>query len=467
MKKTKLIHLMGVLVMLVAVSVGFYYNLGDNHSKSTPDATSHGEQYLSPNDNVTAGTWSAGATIGTKSLAGGSASYIRGDTGWLYYIGGDQDFTGNMTARNEVYNTVTNTWTVKAPCPTTIEYTSGAVLKDTLYIVAGMVNSYFSSETAVVQKYNIRTNTWSTGVSVPQALAGNKAVGYQDSVIICIGGMNAGGSNAVNSVYVFNSNTNTWRTGTVLPAALCSGALTVVGDTLFYIGGGSSYFSGYVNTVYKGVFNATNKATITWTTAAAYSGQNRWRFDAAPWGTKGIIVGAGSTGTTFGSSNECYIMTANTWSAAPNMPQAVGSAGVGSIIYSTGVGKFIVASGEDYPGNPYTVNNCQIYTDTVLVITGISNGNSNNVPKSFALSQNYPNPFNPSTIIEYQLPKSGNVSLVVYDLTGSKVQTLEDGFKQAGSYQISFNASNLSSGVYFYKLTAGDFVSTKKMTLIK
>ena len=213
MKKPKLIHLMGVLVILVAVSVGFYYNLGDNHSKSTPDATSHGEQHNGTGDNITAGTWSAGATIGSASLAGGAASYVRNDTGWLFYIGGDLDFTGNMTARNTAYNTVTNSWAILAVCPETIEYTGCARLKDTLYIVGGMVNSYFSSETAIVEKYNIRSNTWSTGVSIPQALGGNKAVGYQDSVIFCVGGMNAGGSNAVNNVYVFNSNTNTWKTG--------------------------------------------------------------------------------------------------------------------------------------------------------------------------------------------------------------------------------------------------------------
>ena len=85
----------------------------------------------------------------------------------------------------------------------------------------------------------------------------------------------------------------------------------------------------------------------------------------APWGTKGIIVGAGGLNTTFGSSNECYVMTANTWIAQPNMTTAVGSAGVGSVIYSTGIGKFIVASGEDYPTSPYTTNVNQIYTDTV------------------------------------------------------------------------------------------------------
>ena len=195
--------------------------------------------------------------------------------------------------------------------------------------------------------------TWTTGAPLPQALGGNKAVGYQDSLIYDAGGMNAGGSNAINNVYLYNCNTNTWRTATPLPAVLCSGAFTVVGDSLFYIGGGATYFGAYSNVVYKGLISQSDRSSITWTTVAAYIGPSHWRFDAAPWGTKGIIVGAGGLNTTFGSSNECYVLNANVWTAQPTMTTAVGSAGVGSVIYSNGIGKFIVASGEDYPNSPY------------------------------------------------------------------------------------------------------------------
>jgi hypothetical protein len=89
------------------------------------------------------------------------------------------------------------------------------------------------------------------------------------------------------------------------------------------------------------------------------------------------------------------------------------------------------------------------------------------VPKVYSLSQNYPNPFNPTTLISYSLPKAGNVELKVYDLLGREVASLVNGFKQVGSYSVQFNANNFASGVYFYKLKAGDFVSTKKMMLVK
>lgn len=97
---------------------------------------------------------------------------------------------------------------------------------------------------------------------------------------------------------------------------------------------------------------------------------------------------------------------------------------------------------------------------------GIISGNGN-IPHEYSLSQNYPNPFNPSTKISYALPKAGNVKLVVFDLLGREVAVLVNESKKAGNYDINFDASHLSSGVYFYKLQSGDFTSTKKMALIK
>ncbi|MBK6772217.1 MAG: T9SS type A sorting domain-containing protein [Ignavibacteria bacterium] len=83
------------------------------------------------------------------------------------------------------------------------------------------------------------------------------------------------------------------------------------------------------------------------------------------------------------------------------------------------------------------------------------------------MSQNYPNPFNPSTKINYDLPVDGNVSIVLYDLTGRQVASIVNEVKTAGYYTVSFNASNLASGMYFYRISASNFVSTKKMVLVK
>jgi hypothetical protein len=101
------------------------------------------------------------------------------------------------------------------------------------------------------------------------------------------------------------------------------------------------------------------------------------------------------------------------------------------------------------------------------------NDQSNEFPSQFILEQNYPNPFNPSTTIRFQVPNSSFVNLKVYDVLGKEVATLVNGEKPAGSYEVEFNASDLSpkgsltSGIYFYKLQTGSFVETKKMILLK
>ena len=95
---------------------------------------------------------------------------------------------------------------------------------------------------------------------------------------------------------------------------------------------------------------------------------------------------------------------------------------------------------------------------------------SANEPESFALEQNYPNPFNPSTIIRYSLPREGVVTLKVYNVLGQEVATLLNNEKQdEGEFEVEFNASTLSSGVYFYRMNVnnGEFVSVKKLMLLK
>jgi hypothetical protein len=88
-------------------------------------------------------------------------------------------------------------------------------------------------------------------------------------------------------------------------------------------------------------------------------------------------------------------------------------------------------------------------------------------PEEFVLNQNFPNPFNPSTKIQYSVPQSSQVQIKIYDVLGNEIATLVNETKEAGKYNINFNASKLSSGVYFYTIKAGDFIQTKKMILLR
>src|SRR5690606_1396320 len=92
---------------------------------------------------------------------------------------------------------------------------------------------------------------------------------------------------------------------------------------------------------------------------------------------------------------------------------------------------------------------------------------STNIPDEYSLQQNYPNPFNPSTRIRYDLAKQGAVKLTVFDQLGRQVAELVNGTKNAGSYEVEFNGSNLASGIYFYKLEVPGQTFTKKMILVK
>jgi hypothetical protein len=118
-----------------------------------------------------------------------------------------------------------------------------------------------------------------------------------------------------------------------------------------------------------------------------------------------------------------------------------------------------------------TINN----SDSTIIVNlkGFSNSTigikqiSSDVPDNFALHQNYPNPFNPSTIINYQLAMSSYVNLKIFDITGKEVKVLVNTKQEAGTYEVEFNAENLPSGVYFYKLITDNFSDTKRALLLK
>ena len=107
-----------------------------------------------------------------------------------------------------------------------------------------------------------------------------------------------------------------------------------------------------------------------------------------------------------------------------------------------------------------------VWTVPLSQVAAVSK-NKSALPEAFSLSQNYPNPFNPTTVISYQVPVSGQVTLKVYDMLGREIATLVNNKESAGSYSVKFDGSRLASGVYFYRLQAGSFSQTKKLLLMK
>jgi hypothetical protein len=113
------------------------------------------------------------------------------------------------------------------------------------------------------------------------------------------------------------------------------------------------------------------------------------------------------------------------------------------------------------------LGNKGVWRRSLSEISTIENYNTEEIPTDYSISQNYPNPFNPTTTIRYQIPQAGFVSLKIYDVLGREVATLVNEEKLSGEYSAVFEGSNLSSGIYFYKLQAENFYSIKKMILIK
>jgi hypothetical protein len=126
----------------------------------------------------------------------------------------------------------------------------------------------------------------------------------------------------------------------------------------------------------------------------------------------------------------------------------------------------LVVSGDLYSADAVICNNIAMYNfDSVnTVLNGIHN---NIAPVKFSLYQNYPNPFNPETNIKFELDKESFISMKIYDIIGREVETLVNQNYTRGTHIINWNASRFASGVYFYRMEAGDNVSVKKMVLIK
>lgn len=133
------------------------------------------------------------------------------------------------------------------------------------------------------------------------------------------------------------------------------------------------------------------------------------------------------------------------------------------IIYAS-FGRSIV--GEAESGNHIVSINSSKYFPVKEIIS-TNNNQLDNIPLEYSLQQNYPNPFNPSTNIRYEVPRKSMVNINIYNILGEKVIELVHEEKNAGFYEITWNANNLSNGVYIYTMRSGNFVDSKKLILLK
>src|SRR4030095_9595706 len=217
----------------------------------------------------------------------------------------------------------------------------------------------------------------------------------------------------------------------------------------------SSTFDGKIK-----LFRTTTGSTPLWT----YTGAGD-EVSCASFSKDGKILTAVSWGDLSNAANDLLVFKTTVPAAAPIF--TINSPGSFFWCNTSEGGSTVVGSGKKVHARTFG-NGGQLYNifiDTADVPVGITGHNE--TPLEFNLHQNYPNPFNPVTQINYDIPKEASVNITVFDALGREVSVLVNKFQKTGKYAVVFDASEFTSGVYFYKITAGELTDTKKLVLIK
>ena len=399
------------------------------------------------------------------------------DTPYYCIWGGNTTgFQPGGTGIIRLFNTITLSWTeLPDPFNQGLYIGGGAIVGDTMYVGGGVdiLDNYSTNWMAV----NLRTNQRSMRSPVPYGMGWFQCLGLRDRYVFTCGGYT--GYFFIRNIYMYDTYTNIWAQGTIgLNNNSLSPSVGLFGDSLIVIVGGSNSTT-TATTIYKGIMNATDPHIITWSQASVslpYSSGIYKSYTGYPsHGMKGswMYILSGCTAPNF------QVPIANCWRYNPytdvfeTLPnRLVGgswNSGNGYLRINDNQVEIFTGNGQHngiYP--PYADHEVLCYSDDIV---GIAN-NSNNIPAFYELKQNYPNPFNPVTEIVYSIPFGlSQVVLKVYDILGNEAATLVNQQQTAGEYRVTFDGSNLSGGVYFYKLSAlggsGGFSETKKMILIK
>jgi len=380
----------------------------------------------------------------SKPNHGGTASVVKGK---IYVMGGAGNAPGYADlAYNQVYDPTTDKWEAKKALPTPRGFLTSAVVNDTIYVIGGG----YPTATGVVEAYDPATDTWTTKTSMPAPRIGMAAAVVNGIIYIM------GGNYNERDCQAYNPRTNAWSVKSPMPVG---GGGWVHSATAYngviYVFGGSTYSPW---APLKTVF-AYDPQTDTWTKK---TDMPTARFAVGTYLVDGrIYVLGGSLGMNSSLATvEVYDPAFDTWKTLANMPvhlMSFGSTTVNGRIYVFGgTQDWSTAKTDVWEYDPLGA----------WPATGVEEQREA-LPTCFALGQNYPNPFNPSTTIKYELPRTSQVTLNVYDILGRQVSVLVNERREAGVHEVKFDGRGLSSGVYFYRIQAGEFVATQRLLLLR
>jgi len=296
------------------------------------------------------------------------------------------------------------------------------------------------------------------GISVDITSDGNTAIigGHTDNA-------NAG------AVWIFTRNNNTWTAQTKLTGTGAIGSARFGRSVSISSDGNTAIVGGYEDNAAMGAVWVYTRSGGSWTqqgnklvgTGATGNASQGFSISLSADGNTALVGGIDDNA--FAGAAWVFTRSGGVWSQLGNKlfgSGAVGIANQGGAVAISPDGNTIIVGG--------IADNTNKGAAWVFVpgFTSVEQ-TSNEIPMSFLLEQNYPNPFNPSTNIQFALPQSSYVTLEVFSVTGERVDVLISEELNAGKYNYEWNGSNLTSGIYFYRLNAGNFVETRKMMLLK
>ena len=434
---------------------------------------------FSQNSGRIAGQWFGGQSMPIPRYYGASVMYSKNDTTWLYVFGGDTTSLGDATNACLRYNVNMDSWEYIDTLPAPLRVNSAARLGDKLYTMGGFDSRPPAAATKKFYEYDINSNIWTELPELPESIYFHKAVGYQDSLIYIIGGVNSDSSNFLSRVILFNTISREYRDATPLPEQRANFGVAILNNNIFMTGGFYSNDSLSDKTIIASI-DPVDHALLNYSfgvdSTSNYPIQVQSHF-GYPKGNDKIVFFGGSSSFGFSPVKSSFALKLpetvfDTVSVDIPINITAFYAGYSYSSINPGIDSAltVVFAGGVTLG-PSITGECWVYKDTILT-TSISE-TGENVLTGFSLKQNYPNPFNPSTIIEFEIPEQSFVKLEIYNPIGENISTIVSEELAAGSYSYKWHASGLSSGVYFYRLTANGrlsnsgFKQTKKLLLMK
>jgi hypothetical protein len=353
--------------------------------------------------------------------------------------------------------------------PEAVRLNEGIKFDGNIFSIGGF-NDNSSEPTDEIYKFSLKNFSWSPAAAFPKKIFYHRLGLHDWNTLYSVGGSDETNT-LLNNVYFLEQGTSSvWQEATPLPGdGRADGGFAIVNKRAVYIGGftNSFNFPVQVDSVFVGVIDPTNPANITWESRSNFPGGPRARLRAFEWGPSQILVVGGTTGQGFSPIfNDAwrYDIDTDEWTQLSNFPVEICAYYGGSERLTDKIWSAVITGG--VRTGPVLSDLTYALYDTLAAVTSVETIGGL-APESFILSQNYPNPFNPSTTIQFSLPEQSFVNLEVFNTLGEKVSTLVSEELNVGNYKYEWNAENLSSGIYFYRLITNNFSEMKKMILLK